>query len=189
MSTQRVSPIATAWRVPLKSPATTKKRRMKTTRKRRTWSHGASGSRKVQVALPCAIARGEPITFTWRWDKERMGERKQEISLLSGPFLPVNTFYHLPPPPQLHDVSIVVMCEPTTSHLKSHLTIWTQQTVKHASLKGSKSFTIDLLCWQMTLLDSRWGFIGEGHRELRKRCFLTPLFGHEEPVTDRKKCE
>lgn len=164
MSTQRVSPIATAWRVPLKNPATTKKRRMM--RKRRTWSHGALGNRKVQVALPCAIARGEPITFIWRWDKERMGERKQEIPLLSVPFLPINTFHHLPPPPQLHDLPIVVMCEPAASHIKSHLTTWTQQTVKHGSLKRSKSFTIDLLCWQMTLLASRWGFIGGGHREM-----------------------
>ncbi len=166
MSTKRVSPIATAWRAPLKNPATMKKR-MK--RRKRTWSHGASGNRKVQVVLPCIIVRGEPITIivTWCWHKERTGERRQEKSLLSVPFLPINTFYHLLPPLQLHDLPIAVMCESTSSHLKSQLTTWTQQTVKHAGLKFSQSFTIDLLCWQMMLLDSRWGFIGGAHRELR----------------------
>ncbi len=122
MSTKRVSPIATAWRAPLKNPATMKKRRTK--RRKRTWSHGASGNRKVQVVLPCIIVRGEPITIivTWCWHKERTGERRQEKSLLSVPFLPINTFYHLLPPLQLHDLPIAVMCEPTSSHLKSQPT-------------------------------------------------------------------
>lgn len=126
MSTQRVSHIATAWRAPLRNPATMKKRRTKTRWKKRTWSHGAWGNRNVQVVLPCTIVRGEPITIivTWWWDKERTGERRQEKSLLSVPFLPINTLYDLPPPLQLHDLPIAVMCEPTafkepTNHLNT----------------------------------------------------------------------